>query len=199
MNNLKSFFQTSKSVSAFANLYIQHVSRIMKSLDTSQIESVITLIERSRQEKKQIFIAGNGGSAATACHFANDLQTTTRKLSPPLRAISLSSNISTVTAYANDYGYDNVFVEQLKTTFQKGDLLIVISASGNSLNLIRSVNWVKEFGGSTAGLLGFNGGELLGMCESVIFLKTEKNEYGPIEDIHLMLCHLISSYFMMNQ
>ena len=117
------------------------------------------------------------------------------KIKKTFKIQSLNDNPSVITAIANDTGYENTFVNQLKIHFKKGDILIVLSASGNSLNLIKACNWVKKKNGKTVGILGFDGGKLLRICNLNIHIKTKKNEYGPVEDAQLVINHILAHWF----
>ena len=117
------------------------------------------------------------------------------KIKKTFKLQSLNDNPSVLTAIANDTGYENIFLNQLKIYYKSGDLLVLLSASGNSLNLIKACNWVKQKGGKTIGILGFNGGKLLKKCDLTIHIKTEKNEYGPVEDTQLILNHILAHWF----
>ena len=108
---------------------------------------------------------------------------------------SMVANAAALTAIANDRSYGDVFVDQLAIHYRPGDKLIVISASGNSLNVLAAARWVKERGGRVIGLVGFDGGELLSLCDVALHVRTPKGEYGPVEDIHLMLNHLVAAWF----
>lgn len=175
--------------------YSQYLSNLLSNLDYDAIEKVARLIlERSRQGKT-LFLIGNGGSAATASHFANDFSHgALLKEKPLIRAISLADNQSLITAIGNDDGYEKVFSVQIRNLFQDGDMLVAISASGNSPNILKAVELAKEKSGVVVGLVGFDGGKLAEICDYAIHVKTEKGKYGPVEDIHLVLCHMISSY-----
>ena len=112
----------------------------------------------------------------------------------PFRAFSLTDNVALMTAIANDNGYHNLFVNQLRIYYRSGDLLIAISASGNSPNIIAAAEWVKQRSGKVLGLLGFDGGRLKDMCDVAIHVETPKGEFGPVEDIHLIMDHLIANW-----
>ena len=152
----------------------------------------------AREEENTIFVAGNGGSAATATTMANDIgfdiikKTGTDK---PFRVFALTDNSSVITAISNDVGYENIFINQLKIHYKKGDKLVVISASGNSKNVVTAAEWVKNKGGIVLGMLGFDGGELRGICDLAILVPSLPGEYGPVEDIHLMINHLLAHWF----
>ena len=117
------------------------------------------------------------------------------KIKKTFKIHSLNDNQSVLTAIANDTGYENIFLNQLKIHFKTGDILIVLSASGNSLNLIKACNWTKEKQGKVVGILGFDGGKLKKKCDLTIHIKTEKNEYGPVEDAQLIINHILAHWF----
>jgi D-sedoheptulose 7-phosphate isomerase len=164
-------------------------------LNVADINDVINCFITAREKGKTIFFAGNGGSAATASHFAQDLGEVGRKANvKSFKTISLTDSIPLLTAIGNDYGYEKIFSIQLSELFSKGDVLVVISASGNSPNVIDAVKQAKEMGGDTIGLVGFDGGALLEMCDYVIHAKANQGEYGPVEDIHMIIDHMITSF-----
>ncbi len=111
------------------------------------------------------------------------------------KVFSLVDNNSVITAIANDVGYENIFVNQLKIHYRPGDCLIVISASGNSPNVLKAAEWMKSRGEKIIGLLGFSGGKLIDMCDVKIHVKTEPGEYGPVEDGHLIMNHILAHWF----
>ena len=111
------------------------------------------------------------------------------------KVLSLVDNNSVVTAIANDVGYENIFINQLKIHYRNGDNLIVISASGNSPNILEAAKWVKSKGGKNIGFLGFDGGRLLDICDIKIHIKSEPGEYGPVEDSHLIINHILAHWF----
>ena len=156
------------------------------------------LILEKCESGHSIFLVGNGGSAATATHFATDINQSSRfEEGIYFRAISLADNVPMITALANDREYIEVFTGQMQNLFRKDDMLIAISASGNSPNIVEAVQLAKKLGGVSVALVGFNGGKLAQICDYVIHVSTEKGEYGPVEDIHLILDHMITSYLGM--
>ncbi len=177
--------------------YFLEITESIKELDKKSIQELAFSIIKANSKKKKIFILGNGGSATTASHFACDLQKGTiadfEDISENrLQVISLNDNIAVMTAYANDLSYEHIFVEQIKSLGEKGDLLIVISGSGNSMNVIRSVEYSHKKGMHIVGLLGFKtGGKLSKLVDRAIIVQS--TSYGPIEDIHGMLCHITAS------
>jgi D-sedoheptulose 7-phosphate isomerase len=150
-------------------------------------------LEQAFVKRCQVFIAGNGGSAATASHMANDFtKGVTQERGRGLRAISLSDNISLITAIANDKGYNEVFADQLLALGQPGDVLIVISGSGNSANVVRVVEVAQEMQIRTVALLGMGGGRVADMADVSVVVPSD--DYGPIEDVHMVFDHLITTY-----
>lgn len=140
-----------------------------------------------------VYIIGNGGSASTANHFETDLSfVRAESQSISMKISSLASNESLLTAVANDLDYEEVFARPILRKGRKGDLLIVISASGNSVNLIRAVECARSIGIDTYGILGFDGGQLLGQCDQSLLLCSQIGDYGPVEDAQLAFCHAVS-------
>lgn len=141
-----------------------------------------------------IWIMGNGGSASTAEHFETDLLFLRKDRNfPKVRAFSLTTNSSAISAIANDINFESVFSRQLERKAVEGDICIIISASGSSPNLIRAARFAKEKGIKTIGLLGFDGGLLNNLVDYRIIVKTEIGKYGPVEDLHLSICHAIAA------
>lgn len=181
----------------YARAYLDYLASCFASIDTEAIASFIRLLLDARRSGNAVYFIGNGGSAATASHFANDLSIGTRTGDDqPFRAISLTDNVAVMTALANDEGYDAMFVDQLKVHFRDGDSLVAISASGNSPNVIAAVDYAKSRGATIVGLTGFDGGKLRPRSDISLHVATEKGEYGPVEDIHMIFDHLIGSYLI---
>ena len=161
---------------------------------TLNVKKATQIIFDCISNKNSIWILGNGGSASTAEHFETDLSFVRYdKKTLKINASALTSNSSLITAISNDIGFEKIFSHQLQRKASKGDLCIVISASGNSLNLIDGVKVAKLMGLTSIGLLGFDGGELAGQVDFSIITKTEIGKYGPVEDVHLAICHAISA------
>jgi D-sedoheptulose 7-phosphate isomerase len=170
--------------------YINEHSLLIAQMPISKIEEAIQILREARLTNKKIFIMGNGGSASTASHFVCDLSKNTYKEGwPPFRVIGLSDNIPSITAYANDEGYEYVFSKQLSSLINYGDIVICISASGNSPNVIRAVEVAKQVSARTISFTGFDGGKLGSMVDVNIHIPSDCIEH--VEDIHLMLEHLI--------
>jgi len=195
MNKIEDMFSKSRSAGDHAEKYISYLSELLFNLDFKAIEKVIEVFQKARANGKTIFLVGNGGSAATCSHFAEDLAYgTLMEGKEPFKALSLAENVAHMTAIANDEGYENVFVGQLKNLFKQGDVLVGISGSGNSSNVIRAIEYANSNGGISIGLLGFDGGKMKEICHYCVHVRTMKSEYGPVEDIHLILGHLITTY-----
>lgn len=173
--------------------YLRAFQRLMHELDTDALERVLGHLRRARGLGATIYIAGNGGSAATASHWVNDLGKATKSAGkPPMRVMSLSDNISWLTALGNDEGYEQVFAGQLENFAKSGDVLILISASGNSPNLLKAAEVARERNVTTIGLLGFDGGLLKEKVDVCLWLPTEKGAYGLVESAHSLLCHIMT-------
>lgn len=196
MNNIDRLFCECTDASQFASGYLSYLAELLTQLNTSRIAAFIEELELAREHQNTVFFVGNGGSAATASHMANDfgIGTRTGDDSPPFRALALTDNVAALTAIANDNGYHNLFVFQLRIHYRPGDRLVAISASGDSPNVIAAAEWVKKRGGKVIGLVGFDGGKLQDLCDLIIHVKTPKGEYGPVEDIHMILDHLVYSW-----
>jgi len=196
MDNIKRILSESKNLDSFVKRYLEYVSKLLKLIDSQSISLFVDQLEEARENKNTIFIIGNGGSAATASHMANDLALGSRSADKKdsYRVLSLTDNITNITALSNDCGYERVFVDQLKVHYRPGDKLVVISASGNSPNVVNAAEWVKKQGGVVIGLLGFNGGKLKDLCDISIHIVTPEGEYGPVEDAHMVVDHLVYTW-----
>tara|TARA_B100000768_G_C11229059_1_gene354208 strand:- start:518 stop:1159 length:642 start_codon:yes stop_codon:yes gene_type:complete len=188
-----------ENIIKFSKDYVENLKNLLDNINLSNIEECFEILELARKNKNNIFIIGNGGSASTASHIGNDfglaaLKISKLKKSDPYRVISLTDNNSVITALGNDCGFENIFIEQLKILFNPGDVLLVISASGNSKNIINACDWVNSNSGKTIGWLGFDGGNLLKKVSCAILVETPKGEYAPVEDVHLIFNHILVSW-----
>jgi len=198
MNNIDKLYNGSRSASEFAEGYIAYLKQALDSIELESIDKLVEEFENARAIGNTIFIAGNGGSATTATSMGNDIGFDIIKKSgtdKPFRVLALTDNTSVITAIANDVGYENVFLNQLKIHYRQGDRLLAISASGNSPNLLVAAGWVKEQGGRVISFVGFTGGKLKELSDVVVHVKSEAGEYGPVEDIHLVLNHILAHWF----
>ena len=182
----------------FALDYINKLKETLDALPLEKVKNAANLILHTFNDNKQVFIMGNGGSAVNASHFACDLSKGTLKRmydknEKRFRVTSLTDNVATITAYANDLTYDDIFVQQLRNLAQEDDLIIVLSGSGNSYNVIGALQYAKEIKANTIALLGFDGGEAKNLADCSIVIPSD--HYGRIEDTQLILHHLITSYF----
>jgi D-sedoheptulose 7-phosphate isomerase len=170
--------------------YVQEIKDTLDRLPSAAVQRTIALLQEARLNDRQVFIMGNGGSAATASHFACDLSKGTLMPGRPrFRVIALTDNMPLVSALANDCGYDRVFVEQLASLVQPGDVVIGISGSGNSANVVNAILLARQVGATTAALTGFDGGQLQRLVDVCIHVPNHCME--QVEDLHLMLEHLI--------
>jgi len=175
-----------------ARNYLDSVIDLLKRCDDTQLNAAVELIFDALQSRRAIFVAGNGGSAATANHFVADFGKNVVKGNDNRpRVMSLCCNMSSVTAYANDEGYENSFSRQLTNWMEAGDLLIVISASGNSPSVVEACHTAHKRGGKVIAMTGFGGGRLKELCD--VCLHADDNAYETVEDAHSVFCHLIVS------
>ena len=176
----------------------EYLERLRATLDTIDLEKVSQAIEWFREvraESRSIFVCGNGGSAAAASHFVTDIvKSASYGRSTRFRITALTDSVSTITAYANDVGYESVFVEQLKNFAQAGDLVMAISGSGNSPNVLRAVEYANSINCRTLALTGRNGGKLGPLAQ--LNLQVSEPHMGRIEDAHLTILHMIGYYFI---
>lgn len=185
------------SIASTAHAYLKELSRLLEGIDLEALDAATDTIRNARERGAMVFIAGNGGSAATATHWVNDLcKAATRSGRRPIRATCLSDNVSWLTALGNDEGYDRVFAGQLGNLAQAGDVLMVISASGNSPNLLRAVEYAASIGVRTVGLLGFDGGALRAMVDDCVWIETAPGEYGLVESAHSVVADIITTYLI---
>ena len=173
--------------------YIDRLEQGLREINPVAIERVVETLENARQKRRTIFIIGNGGSAATASHMANDLQKlASQGKSLAYRAIALTDNVPLITAWANDADYKEVFTRQLEALAQEGDILIVITGSGNSKNIVHAVKWAKATGLKTIAFLGFDGGVVKEVTDHTLLFA--EDHYGRVEDAHMILEHMITNY-----
>ena len=178
-----------------AEIYLQDLQQALAALDLEQVKKVRQVLAEARADGKQIFLCGNGGSASTASHLVNDLgKGASQAGDEPFKVMALTDNISWITALANDMSYEDVFVEQLRNFAGAGDVLIAISGSGNSPNVLKAVALAKERGLTTVGWTGFDGGHLALLVDLPIVVNS--HHMGRIEDVHVVLMHLVCYYFM---
>jgi D-sedoheptulose 7-phosphate isomerase len=177
------------------SLYIKEHVKIINALNCKAIAILIDMIKDVRDSGSQIFVIGNGGSAACSSHLAVDLgKGASLGKQKRFRIFSPVDNTSWLTAIGNDLSYEDVFCEQIENFANSGDLLVAISVSGNSPNLIKTVQRARKKALRTAAIVGDKNGKLIGMVDHVIIIPSR--HYGHVEDIHTIICHMISYYFM---
>lgn len=181
---------------AFARGYLEEVSSSVAKLPLAQIAAFAATVERAYLDDRQVFVIGNGGSASTASHMACDLA---KNIYPAagaavrrFRVLSLTDNVALITALANDCGYDRVFAEQLSYYVRPDDLVIAISASGNSPNILEGLAAARAAGARTAALLGFDGGRARELADVAVVV--DSRDYGHVEDAHLVVNHLVTAW-----
>ena len=187
---------------AYIDKYTTALNKVMEKLDPAQFEKIITILVEAYKKDKQVFIVGNGGSAGTANHFVCDFGKNAvpfTGLGPGkrrFRIISVSDNIEKITALANDIAFEEVFRQQLINLMNQEDVLILVSASGNSPNLIRACEYAKEKNSRIIVLAGFQGGKIKDFADAAMVVPLES--YEQIEDVHLIILHMIVYYFKNN-
>ncbi|MDE2113105.1 MAG: SIS domain-containing protein [Alphaproteobacteria bacterium] len=188
-------FTAHRDPRGFAESYADHLAKVLRSLDFGKVGEFIDIVLKARNAGRHVFFVGNGGSAATASHFANDFAIGTRCPEKPFKAVSLTDNVAAMTAIANDDGYEHLFTKQLEVLLEPGDVVVAISASGNSPNVVKALEYANARGNHTVALTGFeSGGRIAEIAKTVIHVKTRKGEYGPVEDAHIFIDHLVGSY-----
>lgn len=174
--------------------YLTLETEILKRLDVAQINAALNLLEETRQRKGRIYICGNGGSAATASHFQNDFNKgVSEYIEAPFRFHCLNDNVATLMAIANDIGYEEVFRFQLRGVMEPGDILVAISGSGNSKNVLNAVEYARGLECQVIGLTGYSGGKLKELAD--ISLHVPVNSMQITEDVHMIFDHLMMSVF----
>lgn len=164
----------------------------LNSVDLEVVSSVVDVLLAARRTGHTVFIAGNGGSAATSSHMATDLMLGSQLSNPSLRVIALTDNQAIITATGNDLRFDEVFSRQVSKLAVEGDCLIAITASGNSPNIVRCIDVAKELGVTTIGFTGFDGGKVSGLVDLNVHVPTRIGAYGVVEDAHLAINHMIT-------
>lgn len=175
--------------------YIQQQKAALESIPVAQVATLIQRFQKALQEDRQIFVFGNGGSGTNASHFVTDLgKSASDKTFRRFRCLSLSDNISWITAIGNDYAYEDVFLRQLQNYARPGDVVLVMSVSGSSPNLVKTVAWCRANNVHTVALIGGQKGQLSHLADDVIVI--DDTHYGRVEDCHMHICHMICYAFI---
>ncbi len=179
----------------FSQLYKTELLKTIESIDLACVDQAIEWFREAREAGRRIFVCGNGGSASTASHFACDVvKGASYNRDRRFRIMALTDQMPTITAYANDVSYECVFVEQLRNFAEPGDLVMAISGSGNSPNVLRAVEYANSIGCRTIGMTGRDGGKLAPISQLNIHVPVP--HMGRIEDGHMIVCHMIAYRFM---
>jgi D-sedoheptulose 7-phosphate isomerase len=177
--------------------YVTAQKEALESIPLEAVEQIIEKLRRALKEDRQIFVFGNGGSAMNSSHFVTDLgKGASDKVGARFRCLSLNDNVSWITALGNDYSYEDIFVRQLMNYGRPGDLVLAMSVSGSSPNVVRAVDWAKHNGLHTVALVGGKRGKLADIAEQVIVINS--THYGRVEDAHMGICHMLCYAFMEN-
>jgi len=184
--------ETRAAISSYTS-YITELDQMLREISQSQVQEIVALLEDAYRQGHRIFIMGNGGSAATASHFALDLaKNTIMAGAPRVKAISLTDHVPLITAWSNDTAYEHIFAEQLATMIEAGDVVIGISTSGNSANVINALQLAKKSCAFTVGLLGATGGQIKNVVDAYVLAPGQNIEQE--EDAHLILAHIITRH-----
>jgi D-sedoheptulose 7-phosphate isomerase len=176
--------------------YFSKIFANLEKVDSVQVFAFRKVILDSIRLQNSIFTVGNGGSSAISSHFVTDLNKVLIDKSIKIPIIALGQNSSLSSAIANDYGYDFSIVKELNTLAKKDDLLIVISSSGRSKNILNALNWARENDVRSFALTGFKGSKADQLADNFLNLGTAEGEYGPVEDVHSIICHAVTSYLI---
>ena len=178
---------------ALAQEYFDRIKRSLDGISEKQIQRIVQILLDTRKRNRRVFLFGNGGSAATASHFACDLgKGTIQEGVPRFKVVALTDSLPLITAWANDAAYEDIFAEQLANLVEEGDVVIGISGSGNSENVVQALRLANRLSATTIAFTGFDGGRVKGIARECVIVSCDCME--QIEDIHLILCHTIASY-----
>lgn len=186
-----------RNIELYSIKYFENLNQIFKKINTKKLAKLAAILEKCRKQNAKIFVIGNGGSAVNASAMANDLgfdilKKTKKK---PFNIISLSDNNAISTAISNDIGFENIFLSQIQMHYKKNDIIIVMSVSGDSKNLLKASSWVKRNNGYIFGILGCDGGKLKKICNESLIIPSKKGEYGPVEDLQLIINHILAHWY----
>ncbi len=184
-------------IKEFSASYIKNLVQLLQKIDIDAISQIVEEIEKLLKSNGRLYVIGNGGSSATASHMANDLGAGLRRRGIiNLDIVSLGDNSSVITAIANDIGYENIFYMQMEGLLHPRDVILAISCSGNSRNILKAVEYAKSQGCTVIGVTGFDGGKLKKLADISFHVDAPNGEYGLVEDIHMILDHIIYSYYI---
>lgn len=188
-------FNRKQELTNHFNEYKIALDRLMDSIDIDILEAIVARFIKAHKEGKTVYVCGNGGSAATSSHWQVDFGFFVRYFAKKrMKFRSLTDQVPMLTAIGNDHSYEDIFVDQMIDNFEEGDVLVAISASGNSMNVIKAVEYANKVGGTSIGLVGFKGGKLKEVSQICLFTPNPEKQYGPIEDLHMIVDHIMVSY-----
>jgi len=184
-------------IKEFTKSYIESLKSFLDNIDENIVEQIVEQIEIVSKNKSRFYVIGNGGSSATASHWANDFAIGLKRRDLlTIDMVSIGDNAAVTSAIANDVGYENIFYMQLKDVLKPNDVVLAISCSGNSPNIVKAVEYAKEIGSTIIGASGFDGGRLKEVSDIKFHVEAPNGEYGLVEDVHMILDHIIYSYYI---
>lgn len=185
------------NIKEFVPFYIERLKSLLDKIDVEAVQQIVDELEKTKKYNSRIYILGNGGSSATASHMVNDLGAGLRRREiRNFDVTSLGDNTPVVTAISNDIGYENSFYMQMKGLISSHDVIIAISCSGDSPNIVKAVGYAKDLGCTIVGVTGFKGGYLKDVSDICFHVDAPEGEYGLVEDVHMILDHVIYSYYI---
>lgn len=197
---LGSLFDRSATAEDYSQKFLLRFSQVVEKIDTKAVAKLAYLLDENCRKGRQAFFFGNGGSAAVASHLVADLcANSIVEGEPCFRAQSLADNAESILAIANDSGYENIFLYQLKCHLNTEDLVVGLSVSGNSQNVIRALEYARNQGACTVGMTGFDGGRVSEIVDLSIHIPTTRDEYGPVEDLFSCIGHIVTGYLTMKR
>lgn len=197
MASLDDLLAGSRSLEELFGAYPTYVAGVMGRMDAPAFGRFAAAVEATDAAGGTLYLVGNGGAAAQCSHLANDLMLGLRADGRPgLRVVSLADNAAVLTAAANDRGYESALTDQLEALLRPEDLVLAMSASGNSENVVRAVEHARAVGAQSAAWVGFDGGRLLGLVDHPVHVPTDAGEYGPVEDVFCLLDHLLTLWLL---
>ncbi len=184
-------------MNSFFENYIVRLKELLDNIDFLVVSNIVKALEQTVTDNAKVYVIGNGGSSATASHMVNDLGVGLRRRGlTNINIVSLGDNSAVTSAIANDIGFENIFYMQLEGILKPRDIVIAISCSGNSSNIIKVADYAKKIGSTIVGVTGFDGGKLKEVCDINFHVDAPKGEYGLVEDVHMILDHMIYSYYI---